>query len=99
MAARLKKLLFQLGRVVGVAAMEQASRPGVNRDEIVGRMDDSGARERKQYQGGDTKEPDKCRSGLVNFMALLARRNHNGANRACIVNSDVRIAGFAFGKS
>jgi hypothetical protein len=54
-AARLIKLLFQLGCVVGVAAVEQASRPGVNGHEIVRSLDDSGACERKHYQGGDKK--------------------------------------------
>jgi hypothetical protein len=35
--------------------VEQASRPGVNGHEIVRSLDDSGACERKHYQGGDKK--------------------------------------------
>jgi hypothetical protein len=56
MAACLIKLLFELRCVVGVATMEQASRPGVNRHEIVRSPGDSGARERKHYQDGDKKK-------------------------------------------
>jgi hypothetical protein len=54
-ATRLIKRLFELGCVAGIAAMEQASRPRVNRHEIVRSLGDSGARERKHYQGGEKK--------------------------------------------
>jgi hypothetical protein len=55
LAAGVKKLLGQLCGVVGVAAMEQAARPGVNRDEVIRSMDDSGSRKGKHYQRGDGK--------------------------------------------
>ena len=54
-ASSLKKLLFQLRRVVWIAAVQQATRPGINRDEVIGRMDDSGSPSRQQHQGGDRK--------------------------------------------
>ena len=56
MAAGLKELLFELGGVVGIAAMEQAARTGVDRNEVIGRAKDPGSPEHKQYDRGDTKD-------------------------------------------